>query len=76
MKTSEILIRMFLLLAIIVLLALFMMGSNIEEEKNIISDDCLESIECESNCMQFYTERSNNHFLECRYICMTLKNCD
>jgi len=62
---------------ILLVIILFLMTNNklVVEEKEL-TQECLMSLECEKSCSDYYKNSYENHSLECRYKCMTLKNCD
>jgi len=46
-----------------------------EEPSHVVSESCMDSLDCEYSCMNFYGSYAGDHFLECRYKCLTLMNC-
>jgi len=50
---------------------------SVEETPSVNSvGTCSDSLDCEYDCFNFYGENVENHFLECRYKCLTLLNCE
>ena len=44
-----------------------------------VTSECQQSLDCENDCNNFYLSQgidlSRNTTMECRYKCLTLKNC-